>query len=250
MFKNIATLALCVLSLISTTGAANVDCKVNGDVVATVDLDTGSCPFTLPPSLPALFNFNSEEDYDIEFYYAFVTKKYFTDIIDAGDVITIPAILLIEIGDIPLFNVHVEKLPTSNSTAALQKRLFKNVDILKRATPSPAFIASLESIDGTPVGGSSPFVLSVSLSNSTSSSASPTHASSTELTSAADTGTVTVSTFATTVITITSCSDHKCTKTTVPASEYLTTETVSGKVTTYTTYCPLFYFHLHDIVKS
>ncbi|VEU23616.1 DEKNAAC104777 [Brettanomyces naardenensis] len=43
----------------------------------------------------------------------------------------------------------------------------------------------------------------------------------------------------TTVVTITSCSDHKCTK--IPVTTGLTeyTETISGRTTIFTTYCPL-----------
>lgn len=43
----------------------------------------------------------------------------------------------------------------------------------------------------------------------------------------------------TTIVTITSCSDHKCTETTSPAIESVATTTVNGVVTEYTTYCPL-----------
>ncbi|GEQ71492.1 hypothetical protein JCM33374_g5176 [Metschnikowia sp. JCM 33374] len=55
---------------------------------------------------------------------------------------------------------------------------------------------------------------------------------------AASTGTVT-DIVATTIITITSCSDHKCTKTAVPATQGPTTVTTNGETTVYTTWCPL-----------
>ncbi|KAG7195061.1 uncharacterized protein KQ657_004175 [Scheffersomyces spartinae] len=48
----------------------------------------------------------------------------------------------------------------------------------------------------------------------------------------------TVTEYSTTDITITSCSDNKCTETTLPASLSVVTETVNGVETIYTTICP------------
>ncbi|GEQ71491.1 hypothetical protein JCM33374_g5175 [Metschnikowia sp. JCM 33374] len=57
-------------------------------------------------------------------------------------------------------------------------------------------------------------------------------------TAAVSTGTIT-DIVATTIITITSCSDHKCTETTVSATQGPTTMTTNGVTTVFTTWCPL-----------
>ncbi|KAK6465472.1 hypothetical protein DFJ63DRAFT_310564 [Scheffersomyces coipomensis] len=226
-------------AVLSKAIAIDVACLVNGVEVAIVDLDTGLCPFTIPSNLPAFFNFVSPEDYNIEFYYSIAQNtRFFTDIVNAGRVISIPAIDLFGLPGAPLYQVHVEATPAVNSTAAIRKRLFKDeTDLVKRDAASD-FAASLESVDGTLVSGSAFSVVALSSSSSAPASSAP---STMPVSSGVETlpGTVTTTLESTTIITITSCSDNKCEATTVPATPAVTTETINGEVTVYTTYCPL-----------
>lgn len=210
-FTTFATLA----SIASYAVAKDVVCLVNDTPVATVDLDSGVCPFTVPNASPK-FDFESLEDYDVTFYYAIAeTIRYFSDIVNAGDVIEIPASALYGAPATPVFEFSDSKTPAANSTAALRRRLLGKT-VYSRDEESD-FLASIKEAEGTEIEGSTFAVVDVS------------DVSSDVVSTATSTGHVTV--------TITSCSDNKCTE--IPAIETMTTETVDDVVTSYTTYCPL-----------
>ncbi|CAI5759039.1 unnamed protein product [Candida verbasci] len=210
-------------ALISTAFAQDVGCFVNGNQVAVVDLDTGSCPFTIPANLPVpTFRFVDENDYTVQFYYSvFDAIRYFTDIVNAGNVISIPANLLYNGPALPLFSVAAEETPASNSTAALRKRFLKDTPLIKRETVDE-FVAGLRELNGTLIDSGSTFeVRDPIVSASPSVSASPT---------------LTIQT--TTITTVTTCSTGTglATITAVPS---VVTTTVSGVETVYTTWCPI-----------
>lgn len=269
------TSALSAALLAGVTVAQDVACLVNGETVAVVDLDTGVCPFTIPETLPVSFEFESLEDYDVTFYYAVAQAvKYFTDIVNAGREIDIPAASLYGAGPTPLFQVHLEQAPAANSTAAIRKRLLKQVqlsnnELVKRA-PIDDFLATAEAAEGTEVSSTVFEVVDISGSSSseaiTSSgdsvatetntdttvititscsdnkcAAGEVTATASEVTTTVDEEVTTYTTYCpeTTVITITSCADDKCVESTVPVTPSLTTGTVNGEVTSYYTYCPL-----------
>lgn len=218
-FTTLATLA----SIASYAVAKDVVCLVDDTPVATVDLDTGVCPFTVPNASPK-YDFESIEDYDVTFYYAIAqASKFFTDIVNAGDVVEIPANLLYGSPATPVYEVSDSKSPAANSTAALRRRLLGKT-VYARDEESD-FLAAIKELEGTELEGSTFAV--VDISDVPSGAASASDAIST----ATNTNTV--------IMTITSCEDNKCSETTVPAVETLTTETVDGTVTSYTTYCPL-----------
>jgi len=223
--------AISALLLAPFAIAQDVACQVNGVTVAVVDLATGVCPFTVPAQYPVSFVFNSIDDYDIEFYYSIVDNiRYFTDIVNAGRIISIPAIELYGTPGAPLFQVHVSQTPASNSTAAIRKRLLKQVENVKRDAASD-FANSLKTLDGTALPGSLFAVVDI-----TSSSSAPAESTGA---GASTGGAETVTEESTTLVTITSCKENKCSTTAVPATPKLTTETIHGVVTSYTTYCPL-----------
>ncbi|EMG47128.1 putative cell wall protein [Candida maltosa Xu316] len=232
-FSTVAAVATALFS--SSALAKNVGCFVDSQQVATVDLDTGVCPFVVPESLPVKFEFVSPEEYDVEYYYSIVdAQRYFTDIKNAGRIINIPARLLYGTPGAPLFQVHLEKEPPSNSTAAIRRRLMKEVPVAKRDEVDD-FIAANENTDGVSVDGTTFEVLDINESSSESLVSEPT------LTSTASGVDVesTVTEESTKIITITSCSNDLCHGTTVPATLGPVTTTVSGETTIYTTYCPL-----------
>ncbi|CAH6718544.1 yeast-form wall Protein 1 [[Candida] jaroonii] len=219
---------LSIASLLATTIAKDVVCMVNDEAVATVDLDTGVCPFTIPEDLPVEFDFTSTEDYNVIFYYAVAqASKYFNDIPAEGRTINIPANLLYGLESTPLFQVSDSKTPAANSTEALRKRLLGKTALYSRDAESD-FVASLEGEEGTELPGQTFAVVDPSVASSEVADAS----------SAAG-GELTVTNSHTTVMTITSCSDNKCSETEVPATEVVTTVTSEGIVTAYTTVCPL-----------
>ncbi|WEJ96990.1 hypothetical protein PSN45_004536 [Yamadazyma tenuis] len=203
--------------------AKDVVCVVGDEAVATVDLDTGVCPFTLPADLPVVWDFESLDDYDVTAYYALLNAtKYFNNIAKAGRDIEIPAKLIYGGGPVPLFRIDETKTPATNSTAALRRRLLGKT-IYARDEESDT-IAYLETLDGSSVSAVEFSVVDVSVASSLDPSA--------DLTS-------TVTDAETTVITITSCSANKCSTTAVPAVATVTTVTIDDEVTSYTTYCPL-----------
>lgn len=256
--------------LAATAIAQDVACLVNGEQVAVVDLDTGVCPFTVPASLPVSFDFVSLEEYDVTFYYAIAQAvKYFTDIVGAGRLIEIPAIALYGTPGVPLFQVHLEASPAANSTAAIRRRLLKQVELVKKAEIDD-FLAIAEAADGVAVEGNTFAV--VDLTSSTEGATTGTDAAGTatetdslttivtitscsndvcasgavpatasEVITTVDETVYTTTTYCpvATVVTITSCKDDKCHEATVPATPSLTTETIAGEVTSYYTYCPL-----------
>ena len=295
-----SVIASSVALLASTAAAKDVACLVDGQTVAVVDLDTGVCPFTIPSQFPApIFDFTSTSDYDILFYYSLLNDaRYFTDIVNAGNIISIPAVALYGQSGAPLYQVHVNEEPASNSTAAIKKRLMmlrgldisnnKNQDKAKRDAASD-FAESLKTLDGTFLENSVFEVVDINPSSGASSIPS-TESSGAAATETADessapltihsttvstetvdcststftttdaegnpsTGTTTVSQSTgagagagegktvtedlTTVVTITSCHDDLCHLTTVPGTQTVTTATVHGVETIYTTYCPL-----------
>lgn len=211
----------------ASAAAKDVVCMVNDSPVATVDLDTGVCPFELPADSPVAFDFESSEDYDITFYYATVQgSKYFTDIVNEGLTIDIPANLLYGEDAAPYFQVSDSKSPAANSTAALRRRLMGKT--MYARDEQSDLVDSLMEMDGTEVPGSSFAVVDV---EDVSSGAGSMTGSMT--------GIETVTEESTTIMTITSCSDNMCHETTVPAKETVTTVTVDDEVTSYTTVCPL-----------
>ena len=219
---SIGSLAIFTSLLAAKAVAKDVVCLVNDTPVATVDLDTGVCPFQLPAELLAFFNFNASDDYDIQFYYAIANSaRYFTDIVNAGTEIEIPANQIYGTDGAPVYRVHAEDSPSSNSTEAIRKRMMNQVDVIKRDEASD-FAESLKENDGTLVN-SAVFKV-VDIEEGSSSSAGPTETETFESTK---------------IITITSCSDDKCTPTTVPGTPTVTTCTTDGHVTTFTTYCPI-----------
>ncbi|CAK7897396.1 yeast-form wall Protein 1 [[Candida] anglica] len=228
-FKSIAVAS----AVAGVVVAKDVACLVNGAQVAVVDLDTGDCPFTIPASFPAKWDFTSPEDYSAEFYYTTANaKKYFTDIVNAGKVISAPASAFYGKGSVPIFQVIDSKTPASNSTAAIRKRLMKEESLLPRDAAS-SFAATLEGLEGVEQKGLDVAVVDLSdvtSTASTSSAAATTDAS--DLTS-------TVTDKHTTIVTITSCSDNKCHETTVPATPSLVTVTTDDVVTVSTTWCPV-----------
>lgn len=220
--------SITTLFLASVTLAVDVACVVDGTTVAVVDLDTGVCPFALPEALSAFFNFNAGDDYDVQFYYAIAQNtRYFTDIVNAGRTINIPAIILYGNPGAPCYQVHRSKSPETNSTAAIRKRLLGDTYIKRDEASDLA--ESLKSEDGVLVGDSVFEVLDINPSSSSSSSSGTTSAP----------GTSTATESSTKIITITSCSEDKCSETTVPATKGPTTVTTHGTVTTYTTWCPI-----------
>ncbi|CAH2350875.1 hypothetical protein CLIB1423_02S07118 [[Candida] railenensis] len=235
-----------LISLTSLSKAQLVDCNINGVTVATVDLDTGVCPFTIADSLPVSNEYSSDQDYDIEFYYTIIKAiKYFTDISNAGRTLSIAANAVYGTTGISLYQVHAVVSPPSNSSAAIQKRFHLET----RATIPQELITKLEGLTGTPVEGpAGEFKVSVvdSVASSSASVAASTVLSSTSAPGSGSvsatketTSTVTATSLKTLHLTTTVCSDHKCTESSVPVSEYLTTTTISGVETVFTTYCPL-----------
>lgn len=220
-------------ALFAQTLAVNVACLVNGVQVAIVDLDTGICPFTIPDYLPCFFEFISPEDYNIEFYYAIAQNlRYTNDIVHAGRVINIPARLLYGTPGSDLFQVHLEKHPASNSTAAIRKRLFKDTPLVKRDAADD-FAETIKDTDGTDINVLLQVVDLAESSTGAGESSTGTGGSS------SGAGTATVTESSTTVITVTSCSAGTCTTNTVPATPTTVTTTTNGVTTIYTTLCPL-----------
>lgn len=129
-FSTVVATSLAFLS--SAVVSKDVACLVEGQSVAVVDLDTGVCPFTIPSGLPApLFTYTADDDYDALFYYSIVeSTRYFTDIVNAGNIISIPARLLYGKSGAPLYQVKAQEEPASNSTGAIRKRLMKGKDIM------------------------------------------------------------------------------------------------------------------------
>ncbi|KAI5966922.1 uncharacterized protein KGF55_000331 [Candida pseudojiufengensis] len=262
-FTNILASSLALLS--SSVLAVDVACLVDGAPVAVVDLDTGVCPFTIPASLPQpIFEYTSPEDYDVLFYYSLVDLvRYFTDIVEAGNVINIPARFLYGTSGAPLYQVAAQEIPASNSTAGIRKRLMKSTPLVKR-DEAEDFAESLKELNGTFVQSSAFEV--VDLNDTDISSGAPTGPIETIHSTIIETETVscstttgtstlsdgsesvwtsstpilsTVTAIATHVVTITSCHEDKCHLTTVPGTESVGTTTVEGVETVYTTYCPL-----------
>ncbi|KAI5950460.1 hypothetical protein KGF57_004329 [Candida theae] len=267
-FSTIVATSLAFLS--SAVVSQDVACLVDGQTVAVVDLDTGICPFSIPAGLPApVFTYTADDDYNVLFYYSIVdATRYFTDIVNAGNIISIPARLLYGQVGAPLYQVAAQEEPASNSTGAIRKRLMKGanlepVSIDKRDAQSLA--DSLKSRDGTFIGGAAFEVVNATEATTSSGAAGAsgveTIRSTTVLTETVSCSTTTgTSTLAngqtttftssspilstvtapvTSVITITSCHEDLCHKTTVAATLSAGTKTVSGVETVYTTYCPL-----------
>ncbi|KAF5213343.1 hypothetical protein E0198_000862 [Clavispora lusitaniae] len=225
----------------ATAIAQDVACRVNGVQQSVVDLDTGVCPFTIPSSLPVNFRYASDEDYLVDAYYTEVQSgKIFNDIAGAGRVIEIPAKDLYNAAAAALFHVHLEESPASNSTAALRKRF--QIETEKRDEAD--IVAKVEAATGTAVPSSE---LTFDVTDpDTSSSSAPGSGSTTESESASGSATAsgsdvtsTVTGVSSTIVTITSCSDHKCTETTAPATWGVTTETKADTTIIYSTWCPV-----------
>ena len=159
--------------------------------------------------------------------------RYFTDVANDGRVISVPAVKLYG-SDSSLFDIHYHKIPSSNSTAAFRKRFHLD----KRAPIPQSLIDFLKAEQGTAVklpGG--PVTFSVAMLKSSGTETRSLLSTSHSIGQPAST--VVVSQLSTKVITITSCSNQKCSKTTSAVAEYATTATVNGHETVYTTTCPL-----------
>lgn len=219
----------------ATASARQVACLVNGSPIATVELETDNCPFTIPSNLPVFFNFVSAEEYNVEFYYSIAqNQRYFNDIVNAGEIINIPAIALYGNPGAPLYQVHLQESPASNSTAAIRKRLLGQTYVKRDAASD--FAESAKSQDGTLVSSGIFEVVDI---ESVSSAASDATAVSSGVETIPGDATATVTEDSTTIITITSCSENKCSATEVPATKAVTTDTIQGTVTSYTTWCPV-----------
>lgn len=126
---------------------------------------------------------------------------------------------------------------TSSSTTSSSSTPVSTTTTTASPSPSPSPSTTSSSSSAVPSSSSSSSAASsssssvASSSSAASSSASSASPSSTSLAPVASTKTVE----STTVITITSCSDNKCSK--VPVTTGLTT--VTDESTIYTTYCPL-----------
>lgn len=212
------TSVLSTAALAASAMAINVDCLVNGDSVATVDLDTGVCPFTIPAEDPVVFQFVSVEEFDVTAYYVHINgTRHFNDVRNAGRVVEVEANLLFGQASVDLFQIHQEKTAPANSTAAIRRRLLNQV---AKRDDIDNFVAFIETLDGTAVPGATFAVVEAAGSSSAE-------------------GTVTETDVSTTVVTITSCSNDVCTPLTVPATPSEVTYTTDEVVTYYTTYCPL-----------
>jgi hypothetical protein len=224
-YKSLATLA----SLTASAFAVNVDCKINGASVATVDLDTGSCPFPIPNSLVTKFDVVSLEDYAVSAFYIQANNvKYFNDIAAAGRIIQVSARALFENPITGLFNVNISQTPASNSSSALRRRFFD--DKSKRATQKviDQVVAIVKSTPGTPIDAGGKIVFEAVISpNQPSSSSSHSYSTSTQTNTE------------TTVITITSCDEYKCHTTTASATKGPVTTVIGGTTTVFTTWCPI-----------
>lgn len=198
-------------STVATVLSKDVACVIDGEAVSTVDLDSGSCDFTIPSSLPVSFKYTAADDYSTDFYYLVAQNfRYFNDIVNAGRSINVPAKSLYGSSGSPLYQVHAEKSPAANNT------LKRNINAYKRDAASD-LADSLKAQDGSPVESHKFEVLDISTAPATSTETVTHHTS----------------------VTITSCEDDKCTETVVPGKETVTTVTVNDEVTSYTTVCPL-----------
>ncbi|KAK8443048.1 hypothetical protein ACI3LY_002854 [Candidozyma auris] len=213
-FSSFATLA----AIASAVHAKDVSCRVNGQEVAIVDLDSGSCPFSIPENLPVTFRFDAEDDYEVDAYYVTADQKYWNDIENAGRQIAVPANQLYGKGPAPIFHVHDEEKPGSNSTAALRRRF--NAQFLAKRDPKDDLVGEIKEKDGEPSDATVEVVDVGAPTSSYHSTVTETH-----------TGTQTV--------TITSCDDHHCVTTTAPCTWGPTTKTEHDTTTTYTTWCPI-----------
>ncbi|KAI3403243.1 hypothetical protein KGF56_003949 [Candida oxycetoniae] len=237
-------------ALLSSAVAKDVACLVGGQLVGIVDLDTGLCPFTITSEVEKpVFEFTSTSDFNVLFYYSTVdgVHKYFTDIINAGNVIDIPAKFLYgDTPNAPLYQVKVEEHPASNSTEAIRKRLMKQrgldvsaVSNVKRESVED-FVEALKQIEGTFIDTSIFEVVDHVPSSAEQTIVSTTISTVTDCTSSATDGVAGIVTEkATTVVTVTSCEEDICHETTVDATASVATATVGGVTTVYTTYCPV-----------
>lgn len=226
--------------LVASAAAKDVACRVGGVQQSVVDYDTGVCNFPIPDEYPVQFRFTALDDYLVDAYYAIFTGlRYFNDIRDAGRIISIPAKSLYDLaGPIPLYHIHAEASPSSNSTASFRKRFSSQLAV--RDTEDD-FIASIEAMTGTALPGSlADFsVTDPDVSSSSTGTGAGSTGSATTGAGSTDTGAVTVTNTESTLITITSCSDNKCHESTVPATLGPVTTTVNGETTVYTTWCPV-----------
>ena len=88
-----------------------VACLLNGEEVAKVEFETGTCDFELPTGLETFFSFVASNDYNVQYYYVTAAdERYTNDIRNAGRTISIPARYLVD-ETTPLFQVHLQKAP-------------------------------------------------------------------------------------------------------------------------------------------
>ncbi|PSK76575.1 hypothetical protein CJJ07_003597 [Candidozyma auris] len=238
-FSSFATLA----AIASAVHAKDVSCRVNGQEVAIVDLDSGSCPFSIPENLPVTFRFDAEDDYEVDAYYVTADQKYWNDIENAGRQIAVPANQLYGKGPAPIFHVHDEEKPGSNSTAALRRRF--NAQFLAKRDPKDDLVGEIRRTTHT--GTQTVTITSCDDHHCVTTTAPCTWGPTTK--TEHDTTTTyttwcpieTVTNTHTQTLTITSCDDHEChTKTTTaPCTWGPTTKTEHGTETIVTTWCPV-----------
>ena len=86
-----------------------VACLLNGEEVAKVEFETGTCDFELPTGLETFFSFVASNDYNVQYYYVTAAdERYTNDIRNAGRTISIPARYLVD-ETTPLFQVHLQR---------------------------------------------------------------------------------------------------------------------------------------------
>lgn len=206
----------------ATAVAKDVSCRVDGKEVAQVDLDSGKCPFKIPSKYPVKFDYKDDDDYEVDAYYVNVDDKYWNDIENEGRTIDVPAKALYNKDAAPLFHVHDEHTPASNSSSAMRKRFSAQLNV--RADKS-SVVDSVKKQSGKEI----PVKVQV-VDPSAASSSAPTSSGS---------GTVTHTNSETTLVTVTSCSDNKCHESTATSQWGPTTVTVSDETTVLTTWCPV-----------
>ncbi|KAK6867025.1 Yeast-form wall Protein 1 [Candida tropicalis] len=243
---------------------------MNDETVSVVSYATGVCTFTIPDEYEIFFNYISNNEFDIQYYYARVSgNQYTNNIRNAGRTLSIPARILFNLVS-QVHQVHLQE-PASSSSSGFEKR--DEID---------DFLDSVSDTDGTPVDINLSAVAaddesSVSESGTESvtdvesesvttgtddadTEATATDDNNTEATGADDNnteatgaddettnkGTVAGTTHkdtstvtGTEIVTVTSCKNDACHVTTVPGTETTVTTTVNGVETIYTTYCPV-----------
>ena len=116
-----------------------VACLMNDETVSVVSYATGVCTFTIPDEYEIFFNYISNNEFDIQYYYARVSgNQYTNNIRNAGRTLSIPARILFNLV-LQVHQVHLQE-PASSSSSGFEKR--DEID---------DFLDSVLDTDGTPV---------------------------------------------------------------------------------------------------